>query len=74
MPEYTIDVSKIEELQMTSGIPELEKIFLTAQSTIVQGLPVILERKNADGSFYKFDELTTEADLATYKETVFKYL
>ncbi len=74
MTEYEINVSEVEELQMTSRIVELEQMFTRAQSTIVQGGAVVLLRENFDGTTYKFDELTTEEDLGTYKETVFKYL
>lgn len=74
MPEYTINVSEIEELQMIKDVTQLEQQFTRAHSTIVQGGTVILCRQNADGSTYNFDELTTEADLETYKESVFKYL
>lgn len=74
MSEYTINVSEIEELQMTSSLAELEQIFTRAQSMVVQGGTVILLRTTTDGSTYKFDELTTEEDLNNYKESVFKYL
>ena len=74
MDEYTINVSEVEDMQMTNKLVELNQIFGRAQSAIVQGGSVVLARKNSDGSIYKFDELTTEEDLGTYKETVFKYL
>lgn len=74
MAEYLINVSEIEDLQMIGSIVELNQIFTRAQSIIVQGGSVNLIRKNPDGSTYKFNEITTEADIKTYKETVFKYL
>ncbi len=74
MQEYVINVSDIEDLQMTNDTKELERIFAKAKSTVVQGEPVILTRKSADGSVQKFDEITTEQDLDSYKQTVFKYL
>ncbi|MDB5248623.1 MAG: hypothetical protein JWQ40_3017 [Segetibacter sp.] len=74
MTEYSINVSEVEELQMTSKLVELEQMFTRAQSTIMQGGSVYLVRQNADGSKYKFDELTTEDEIGNYKETVFKYL
>ncbi len=74
MNEFEINVTEVEELQMTNSIADLEQIFSKAKSIIVQGETVALVRKNTDGSTYKFDELTTEADLENYKQTVFKYL
>ncbi len=74
MNEFEINVTEVEELQMTSSIADLEQIFSKAKSIIVQGETVALVRKNTDGSTYKFDELTTEADLDDYRQTVFKYL
>ena len=72
--EYIINVSAVEELQMLSDVAGLERLFAKAQSTIVQGGTVVLVRQNADGSTYKFDAITSEADLLTYKEAVCKYL
>ncbi len=74
MTDYIINVSKVEDLQMISDMVELNQIFSRAQSTVVQGGTVVLVRQNPDGSTYKFDELTTEADVRSYKETVYKYL
>ena len=74
MPEYNINVSEVEELQTINDTAQLEQMFTKAKSTIAQGGTVLLLRKNADGSTYKFDELTTDPDLETYKQTVFKYL
>lgn len=74
MAEYIINVSEVEDLQMTKGLVELRQIFTRAQSTVVQGGMVVLVRKNTDGTSYKFDEITTEAEVESYKEKVFKYL
>jgi len=74
MQEYEINVAKVEELQMVNNVVELEQIFVRAKSVVIQGETVVLIRQNADGSTYKFDEITTEADLENYKQTVFKYL
>ena len=74
MAEYEINVSDIEEYQMTGDKIELEQIFTRAKSTVVQGGTVILVRKYADGRFEKFDELTSEVDLEAYREKVYKYL
>jgi hypothetical protein len=74
MQEYEINVSNVEELQMTNNVAELEQIFSRAKSVVVQGETVSLVRQNSDGSTYTFEEITTEADLDNYKQTVFKYL
>jgi len=74
MPEYTINVSEIEDLQTIGNVAELDQVFARAQSTVVQGGTVVLMRSTPDGSSYKFDEITTEKDLENYKETVYKYL
>ena len=73
MQEYTIDVSKIEELQTISNTKELDTIFERAKSTIVNGEKVNLVRK-MQGQHQKFDEFTTLEELATYKKGVYKYL
>ena len=74
MQAYTIDVSKIEELQTIQNTRTLDRIFKAAQSTIVNGEAVWLSRKNKEGVFEKFDELTTLEDLQAYKKSVYKYL
>lgn len=74
MPEYIINVSQVEDLQMTNNKDELEQMFTRAKSTVIQGGTVILTRKYSDGRIENFDELTTEADLDEYRQTVFKYL
>ena len=74
MAEYTINVSEVEDLQTISNVAELNKMFARAQSTVVQGGTVVLVRRNPDCSVYKFDEITTEAEVENYKEMVFKYL
>ena len=74
MNEYTINVSEVEDLQTINNVAELNKMFTRAQSTVVQGGTVFLVRRTPDGSVYKFDEITTEADVENYKQMVFKYL
>lgn len=74
MAEYTINVSEVEGLQTINNVVELNQMFARAQSTVVQGGTVILVRSTPDGSVYKYDEITTEADIENYKLTVFKYL
>jgi len=74
MNEFEINVTEVEELQVTNSIADLEQIFSKSKSIIVQGETVTLVRKNSDGSTYKFEELTTESDLENYRQSVFKYL
>ncbi len=74
MPEFLINVAQIEELQMINDKDELEKIFNRAKSMVIQGGTMVLARKLKDGKMERFDEITTEADLAAYKKGVFKYL
>ncbi|MGN6163997.1 MAG: hypothetical protein ACTHOF_05580 [Flavisolibacter sp.] len=74
MKEYVINVTQIEELQMISNVKELDKIFERAKSTIVNGEPVLLVRRQANGATEKFDELTTLDALSEYKNSVYKYL
>ena len=74
MREFVIDVSRIEELQTLNDKDELEKIFVKAQSAIVNGEVVMLVRKDKQGIPQKFDELSTLEELDRYKKTVFKYL
>lgn len=74
MNDYTIDVTKIEELQTISNTNELDKIFTRAKSTIVNGAKVILVRKEASGKTNKFDEMDTLDELEKYRKQVFKYL
>ena len=71
---FEINVTEVEELQMTNSVADLEQIFSKSKSIIVQGETVALVRKNTDGSTYKFDELTAESDLENYRLSVFKYL
>jgi len=74
MKEYVINVTHIEELQTIGNINELDKIFVRAKSTIVNGESVLLVRKQANGLTEKFDELTTLDALKEYKDGVYKYL
>jgi len=74
MPEYTIDVNAVEDLQTINNLAELNQMFARAQSTVVQGGIVVLARRTPGGTVVKFDEITTEGDLENYKETVLKYV
>jgi hypothetical protein len=73
MADYTINVGEIEELQTIQNTDQLENIFERAKSAIIQGGSVHLVRLSANGQ-NKFDQITTEEDLANYKSAVFRYL
>ena len=74
MQEYIINVNQVEDLQTIKNIQELDAIFRKAKSTIVSGEAVVLTRSYPDGRSERFDEITTEEELATYKKGVYKYL
>ena len=74
MQDYTINVSKIEELQTINNTDDLEMIFARAKSAVVNGAKVILVRKEFSGKVNKFDEIDTLDALEAYKAGVFKYL
>lgn len=74
MRDYEINVKQIEELQTIKDTDSLDQIFERAYKAVVGGAAVILLRKNGTGKAEKFDELTTEGDLADYRERVYKYL
>ena len=74
MQDYVINVTEIEELQTIKDIVTLDKIFSRAQTTVVGGAAVVLVRKKPGGKAEKFDELSTETDLAEYRKKVYKYL
>lgn len=74
MNGYTINVTQIEEWQMTNNADELEKIFTRAKSAVVNGAKVILVRKEASGTVTKFDEMDTLDGLENYRKQVFKYV
>ncbi|WP_132052214.1 hypothetical protein [Pseudocnuella soli] len=72
--EYTINVQQVEELQTIGNRDELESIFEKARRIVVGGGIVVLERRSPGGEVSKFDELSTEEDLATYQQQVLKYM
>ncbi len=74
MQDYRIDVSKMEEWQMTNNLHELERVFEKAKSAIVNGALVILERTQPGGRKEKFEELSTLEDFENYRRQVMKYL
>jgi hypothetical protein len=63
MEDYTINVTKIEELQTISNTDELETIFIRAKSAVVNGAKVMLVREESTGAKHKFDEIDTLDDL-----------
>ncbi len=74
MQDFEINITEIEELQMIENRSELDRIFAKAKSAVVNGAVVLLYRKNNNGPNTPFDEITTEADLTIYKNSVYKYL
>ena len=74
MEDYTIDVGRVEELQMINDIQELEIIFQKAKSAIVNGATVHLARKNNARELNPFEHISTLPDLSAYKKSVYKYL
>ena len=74
MEDYTIDVGRVEELQMINDIQELEIIFQKAKSAIVNGATVHLARKNNARGLTPFEHISTLPDLSAYKKSVYKYL
>ena len=74
MEDYTIDVGRVEELQMINDIQELEIIFKKAKSAIVNGATVHLARKTKALELNPFEHISTLPDLSSYKKSVYKYL
>jgi hypothetical protein len=74
MQEYIIDVTEIEELQMTNNTDALDIIFQRAKSTIVNGERVVVVRKQNNKSSNPVNEFTTLEDLEQYRKSVYKYL
>lgn len=72
--EYTINVQDIEHLQTIRDTDALEQIFDRARRTVIGGGGVVLVRVSPGGEISRFDELSNEADLAAYRERIFKYL
>ena len=74
MQDFTIDVTRVEELQMINDVQELDIIFQKAKSTLVNGAVVHLARKNKLGKSLAFEHITTLPDLSEYQKSVYKYL
>ncbi|MBP1652829.1 MAG: hypothetical protein H6Q26_2986 [Bacteroidetes bacterium] len=74
MEDYVIIVNRIEDLQLTKDITELELIFDRAKRTIVGGQDVILVRQNRNGQQEKFQTISNQQDFEEYRKQVFKWL
>ena len=74
MEDLVITVNNIEEWQTLNDTNNLGRVFRRAQSVLVGGGKVVLERVQPSGEHYKFDELTSLEDLETYKKNVYKYV
>jgi len=73
MADYIINVAQIEEYQMLNDRQSLDAIFRKAQSSVVGGEVVALER-TSNGKTYRFEEISTLEDLNDYKKNVYKYV
>jgi len=74
MEDFVIVVNRIEDLQATKDLVELELIFDKAKRTIVGGMSVILVRENSKGKQERFNTISSEIDFEEYRKQVFRYL
>lgn len=74
MEDFVIVVNRIEDLQATKDLVELELIFDKAKRTIVGGMSVILVRENNKGTQERFNTISSEIDFEEYRKQVFRYL
>jgi len=74
MEDLVITVNKIEEWQTLNDTNNLGRVFRKAQSVLVGGGKVVLERVQPSGEHYKFEEFTSLEDLEAYKKNVYKYV
>jgi len=74
MEDLVISVNAIEEWQTLNDTNSLGKVFRRAQSVLVGGGKVMLERTQPGGQRYRFDEFTNLEDLEAYKKNVYKYI
>jgi len=74
MEDLVIAVNNIEEWQTLNDTNSLGRVFRKAQSVLVGGGKVVLERIQPSGQRYKFEEFTSLEDLEAYKKNVYKYL
>jgi len=74
MEDLVIAVNNIEEWQTLNDTNSLGRVFRRAQSVLVGGGKVILERVQPSGQRYQFEEFTNLEDLEAYRKNVYKYL
>lgn len=74
MEDFIINVATIEEMQMLNDRHALDLIFQKAQSAIVCGASVQLERKDPSGRQYRFEKFTSLDELKVYRKNVYKLL
>jgi len=74
MEDLVITVNNIEEWQTLNDTNNLGRVFRKAQSVLVGGGKVVLERVQPSGEHYKFDEFTSLEDLEVYKKNVYRYI
>jgi len=74
MEDLVITVNNIEEWQTLNDTNSLGRVFRRAQSVLVGGGKVVLERVQPSGEHYTFEEFTSLEDLEAYKKNVYKYV
>jgi len=74
MEDLVIAVNNIEEWQTLNDTNSLGRMFRKAQSVLVGGGKVVLERVQPSGQRDRFEEFTTLEELEAYKKNVYKYL
>ncbi|HVU55962.1 MAG TPA: hypothetical protein VHD83_12950 [Puia sp.] len=74
MEDLVITVNNIEEWQTLNDTNSLGRVFRKAQSVLVGGGKVVLERVQPSGEHDKFEEFTSLDDLEAYKKNVYKYV
>jgi len=74
MEDLVIAVNNIEEWQTLNDTNSLGRVFRKAQSVLVGGGKVVLERVQPSGQRDRFEEFTTLEELEAYKKNVYKYL
>jgi len=72
--EYLVEINIVEELQNTANRRELDRLFVKAKSTLVQGGNIILCRREKNGTLARFDMIDTDFDLLVFEKKVYQYL